>query len=81
MAVKSASLTTPEQDLELTNREGIAGDRGRKRPQPDAEDELARLRERINAARAVQPTDEQRHCLDCFEKGRNAAIRTIEHED
>ena len=35
------------------------------------------LRDRIAAARAVQPQPKERHCLDCFQRGRDAAIRAI----
>lgn len=36
-----------------------------------------RLRARIEAARRLEPKPNERHCLDCFQRGRNAAIRAI----
>ena len=39
--------------------------------------ELAALKARIEAARQVMPLPAERHCLDCFQKGRNAAIRAM----
>jgi hypothetical protein len=39
--------------------------------------ELAKLKAGIQAAGAVEPSANERHCLDCFNKGRNAAIRAI----
>lgn len=44
---------------------------------PDAAVELAALKARIEAARQVKPQPHEWHCLDCFQKGRNAAIRAI----
>jgi hypothetical protein len=43
-------------------------------PEP-APDPLA---ERLKAAKQVQPTGRDVHCLDCFRRGRDAAIRIIE---
>lgn len=39
--------------------------------------ELAALKAGIQAAGAVEPRPNERHCLDCFQRGRNAAIRAI----
>lgn len=39
--------------------------------------ELAGLKARIEAARAIEPVGRELHCRDCFHKGRNAAIRVI----
>lgn len=43
-------------------------------------DELATLKARIEAARTVQPPTGEAHCLDCFDRGRNAALRVIDGE-
>ena len=39
------------------------------------------LAKRIAAAKSLQPVGKERHCLDCWTRGRNAAIRAIEGED
>ena len=39
--------------------------------------ELAALRERIAVAAVVQPQPHELHCRDCFNRGRDAALRTI----
>lgn len=39
--------------------------------------ELAALRGRIAAAAVVQPQPHELHCRDCFNRGRDAAIRAI----
>lgn len=39
--------------------------------------ELAALKAGIQAAGTVEPRPNERHCLDCFQRGRNAAIRAI----
>jgi hypothetical protein len=44
----------------------------------EAEARLAALEARIAQARAIEPTAEERHCRDCFERGRNAALRVID---
>lgn len=63
--IKTTDLQTPEGGMvPLETRE-------------DAEDDL---KARIARARTLQPKDNERHCLDCFERGRNAAIRVIEGE-
>lgn len=41
------------------------------------QDELEELRARIEQARLIGPQPHERHCMDCFVKGRNAAIRLI----
>lgn len=40
-------------------------------------DHAAALRVRIEAARRVEPKPGERHCVDCFNRGRDAAIRAI----
>jgi len=87
MAVKPEQLDHPERGLDLTTRDPrgatkVATDIERvKHGTPDAEGELQTLRARIEPARTLQPSPEQRHCLDCFEKGRDAALRLIEGTD
>jgi hypothetical protein len=39
--------------------------------------ELAKVKAGIQSAMAVEPRPNDRHCLDCFNKGRDAAIRAI----
>lgn len=48
-------------------------------PAPAAE--LGTLRDALAAARVVQPDPrrgESRHCVDCWTRGRNAAVKIIE---
>jgi len=78
MVVKPEQLDHPERDLDLATRETRAG---KPRPGSDADADLQDLRARIEAARTLQPRPEQRHCLDCFEKGRDAALRLIDGTD
>jgi hypothetical protein len=47
---------------------------------PDAATELAALKKRIEAARAVEPDRAEAHCLDCYIKGRDLALRVIDGE-
>jgi hypothetical protein len=76
MTIHPTDLETPERGLTRSIR--------RRTPEveppahEDAVAELAALRARIEAARTVEPTPRERHCRDCFNKGRNAAIRAIE---
>lgn len=78
------NLEHGEKDLDLETRDPrgakkVADDLQRvKTGKPTVEDELKAIRERIAAAREVKPNERDRHCLDCFEKGRNAAVRVIE---
>lgn len=77
------NLENRERDLNLRNREGApqappAADEGKGASRKDVAAELAGMRDRIEAARLVEPPPERLHCRDCFEKGRDAAIRTIE---
>jgi len=44
----------------------------------DPATELARLRARLEEARRLEPLPHERHCLDCFQRGRNAVIRLLE---
>lgn len=48
------------------------------RAKPATTDELAALRARIAGARTLRPAVHEVHCRDCFEKGRDAALRAIE---
>lgn len=75
MAVNVADLTTPEQGQPLATRQRrqVATEA---REDPAAE--LAALRARIEAARTIEPSAKERHCLDCYTRGRNAAIKAIE---
>lgn len=36
------------------------------------------LAARLNRARTLQPGPRERHCMDCFRRGRDAAIRVVE---
>lgn len=45
---------------------------------PALADELARVKARIAAAKKLMPAPHEVHCRDCFEKGRDAALRAIE---
>lgn len=47
----------------------------RKKAEPN---ELEALRERIASASSLLPAPHEVHCLDCFKKGRDAAIAAIE---
>jgi len=78
MAVRPEQLDHPERDLDLATRETQGAGRQRRE---SADTELKALRARIAEARTLQPSPEQRHCVDCFERGRNAAIRVIEGTD
>jgi hypothetical protein len=86
MSIEPETLEIPERDLELSNR-------GRKKkrtvdPEPETEDELASLRERVEAAAldpgrdraAILEHDSQPHCGDCFTRGWVAAVRVIRGE-
>lgn len=83
MAVRPQSLNTPERGLELENR-GPEAVQAPADPTPEAEpvdgaaEELRELRERIAQARKVVPGRDGLHCRDCFERGRDAALRMIE---
>ena len=86
MSVKGAELSTPEDGMDLTTREPkgaqrVADDINRtKTGKATTEAELQGLRSRIEAARGIAPQGADLHCRDCWERGRNAAIRTIEGE-
>ena len=43
------------------------------------QDELDELNARIDQASLIRPEPHERHCLDCFCKGRDAAVRLIRH--
>ena len=83
MAVKAGELDNPEQDLDLANREPkgakkVAADIERvKHGTPTAETELEALRERIAAAKALDPKDPVPHCADCYSRGFKAAVRML----
>lgn len=44
----------------------------------DLAEQFAELGRRIEAARRVAPTGRDLHCRDCFERGRDAALRVID---
>ena len=71
--VQASELEQPERDLVLTTR---APD------DADVQEALRALVARIEQARTLEPTMAQRHCADCFHKGRDAAIHAIlgEHD-
>lgn len=67
---------------ELMNRE--EGSAAGPLPIADAAAEptpLERLQQRIARARTIEPTGRDRHCLDCFRRGRDAALRAIDTEE
>ena len=53
----------------------MTGDLTTRERQP--QDELDELKARIELARHIDPQLHERHCVDCFQKGRNAAIKLI----
>jgi hypothetical protein len=72
MSVRPETLENPERDLNLVNRQEDERSAKRKR------DEAAGFRERIETARQLKPEGSDLHCVDCFQRGRDAAIRLIE---
>jgi hypothetical protein len=60
---------------QIENREDGPGPAAALADAPPVLDE--RLRARIEAARLLEPKPNERHCRDCFNRGRNAAIRAI----
>jgi hypothetical protein len=76
MSVTPADLQQPERGLQRSLKKRVLDESPA--GQDDAAAELAALRARLEAARTIEPTDRERHCADCFHKGRNAAIRAIE---
>ncbi len=83
MAVRPQSLETPERGLVLENR-GPEAVHAPADPAPDVEpqdgaaEELKELRQRIARARKVAPGADGLHCRDCFNRGRDAALKAIE---
>lgn len=91
MSMKPEDLDNPERNMDLTNRDprgtknvqdAIANvKRGTPMPIPDA------LKARIERARTLKPSEQERNQLrqlstaDCFERGRDAAIRAIEGDE
>jgi hypothetical protein len=72
MSVKAINLDNQERDMNLITREN-----GEEKPKrEDHAATLRAMRERIAAAKAIRP--DGAHCRDCFEQGRNAALRAIE---
>lgn len=78
MAVKAETLETPERGLNLVARDGPEEERAAKAKKAEASAELAAMRERIHGAKRLEPAGAQQHCRDCFQKGRDAAIKAIE---
>ena len=78
MAVRPASLETPERDLRLATREPAAEEERAEQRRAGPAEELRTMRDRIEAARKLKPEGHDLHCLDCFNRGRDAALRTIE---
>lgn len=81
MSVRPDQLENPERDLSLRTREG-ARQRQREEPANEPKEsaaavELKAFRERLAAARELKDT-EQRHCRDCFQRGRDAVLRFLE---
>jgi hypothetical protein len=56
-------------------RETIDRVKGRERKPTEPDTALA---ERLAVAKALTPAEADRHCLDCWTRGRDAAIRAIE---
>lgn len=63
----------------MANEPGVATDQKPKRTQTsaDASEELQAMKDRIDQARDLKPEGRDLHCVDCFQRGRNAAIRLI----
>lgn len=84
MAVLPESLETPERDMALLNRTPDDSDEGTACADDfdarGAADELQALLARIELARTIQPAPKDLHCRDCFQRGRDAALRVIEEE-
>ena len=84
-AVRPQSLRTPEDGLELENR-GPEAVQAPAEPTPNVgpedgpAEELAGLKLRIAQAHKVLPGRDGLHCRDCFDRGRDAALRVIEGE-
>jgi hypothetical protein len=78
MAVKPETLRTPEDGLDLQDREA----RGAKKVNEDQVRLLSALRERLAAAKAANPQahDDSPHCSDCFRRGWEAGVRAVEGE-
>ncbi len=81
--LRPQSLQTPEDGLTLDDR----GPAAVSTPDPDAEtpaeetgaeEELRKLKQRIETARKILPGPDGLHCRDCFARGRDAALRAIE---
>lgn len=69
MSVRPETLETPETDLRLATRNRL---------KPTADDILRDIYASIEAARKLAPQGSELHCRDCFNRGRDAAIRAIE---
>lgn len=70
---------------DLANREGLgqAADPANGRPAKPTESKEAQqaLTARIAKAKTLEPKGAEAHCRDCWQRGRNAAIRVIEGGD
>ena len=81
--IQPRELERPEDELELQNREGGEDRPARRRPEGP---EIRALRERLDKieqgiARAKKlPLPIGGHCRDCWDRGRRAAVETIERE-
>lgn len=69
-------LDTPERDLRLRTRK--AGKEDAAEATAELPDPAAGLRDRLALARALQPGPAELHCVDCWRRGRDAALRFIE---
>lgn len=72
-APRNMQITTDD----LENRADPSADAVGVSSEPPTIREFEALKARIDLARQVMPLPAERHCLDCFKKGRDAAIRAI----
>ena len=63
---------------DLQNRVGAPEpDEAIAKPKDDAKEQLVSLQARIERARVTRD-GEERHCADCFRRGRDAALKIID---
>lgn len=78
MSIKPETLDHPERDLEVITRGGPGPKLLRKPAKDSIPDELRIPRDRMEAARQLKPQGRDLHCYDCWNRGRDAALRIIE---
>ena len=78
MTVKPESLENAERDLELLTRDVKGGKKATAIAAGSAEEELMALRQRIAAAMTLTPEAPIPECRDCYRRGWQAALRSLE---